>query len=90
MVAFLMNLGGQYEGVFPVYGNEVALGKLLKICQMVLQKSEVARLEKEIQFVVVEHREVLETMNYRFTFMTSSRPKRLNLVFILIMIRASD
>jgi ribonuclease Z len=67
MVAFLMNLG-QYEGVFPVYGNEVALGKLLKICQMVLQKSEVARLEKEVQFVVVDHREVLETMNYRFTF----------------------
>lgn len=67
VIAFMMNLG-QYENEFVIYGNEVALGKLLRICQMVLQKSEVARLEKDIRFQKVQNRQEVKLMDYSFTF----------------------
>lgn len=67
MIAFMMNLG-QYENEFTVYGNEVALGKLLNICKMVLQKSEVARLEKQIRFQTIQNRQEISLMGYLFTF----------------------
>lgn len=67
MIAFLINLN-QYQDEFFVFGNDVTIKKLLKICQMILQRSEVSLLQKKIHLIPVQDHEELSIFSYDFEF----------------------
>ena len=66
-VAELINWG-RYDGNLVIYGNDVALGKLLQVCELLLKPTQKELIGTRIISRVVEDGQSVLILNNKFTF----------------------